>query len=159
MVGYVQEAIAQALRKWEPLKVANVMPVRSVDGVSTIVNTPLPAVVVHINGIDGEGNTYLGDGIRQYFELELLYLCDVPNYTFSDDGGLQAKRLDLSDEVIRCIELTTELDEVKRKHDLNMQFDRMDTETTYGTKGALSVTVDVHRIVYKCDVELDLHPG
>ena len=65
--------------------------------------------------------------------------------------------LDISDEVIRCIERTTLLDEVKANHDLNLQFDSMETETVYGTSGAMTVTVDVHKIVYKGSVEFDLY--
>lgn len=156
MVGYVQESIAYALKRWDALKDANVMPVRSVDGASVVVNTPLPCIVIHINGTEGEGNTYFGGGIRQYFDLELWYICDVPNYTFSKDDFIQAKKLDLSDDIIRCMELTKDLDELKVRHDFNWQFDRMETESTYGTKGSLAVTVDVHKIIYKCDVEFDL---
>ncbi len=155
MVGYVQDAIAKALRNWPALAAANIMPVRSVDGSSVVVNTPLPAIVVHVVGTDGEGNTYFGGGIRQYFELELQYICDVPNFTFSEDGGMQAERLDMSDEIIRCIEQTSDLDELKQKHDFNAQFDRMETEQTYGSSGSMAITVDVHKVFYKCDVEFD----
>ncbi len=90
MVGFVGEAVAKALREWPALQVANVMPVRAVDGASVVVNTPLPAIAIHINGTDGAGNTYLGGGIRQFFDLELWYLCDVPNFAFSPDTGHQA---------------------------------------------------------------------
>jgi hypothetical protein len=155
MVGYVQDAVANALSNWDALKAANIMPVRATDGASVVVNTPLPAIAVHINGTDGQGNTYFGGGIRQYFELTLHVLLPVTNYTFSKDKGLQAAMLDLSDDVIRCMEQTRLLDELKSKHDFNMQFDRMETDTTYGTQGSLSVAVDVHKVIYNCDVEFD----
>lgn len=157
MEGYVQDAVANALKKWEPLKSAFCAPVRQTDGTSVVINTDLPAIIVEINGIDGEGNTYLGGGIRQYFELILHYITPVVNYSFTRDGGSQAKALDLSDEVIRCMELSPELDDVKRTHDLNMQYDREETDTTYGSKAnsGQTLVVNVHRIVYKCDVEFD----
>lgn len=155
MVGYVQDAIAKALSEWPALKAANIMPVRATDGVSVVVNTPLPAIAIHINGTDGNGNTYFGGGIRQYFELTLHVLLPITNYTFTRDAGTQATLLDLSDDVIRCMEQTEALDELKQRHDLNMQFDRMETDTTYGTHGAISVAVDVHRVVYSCDVAFD----
>ena len=155
MVGYVTDAIVKALRGWDKLNAANVMTVRAVDGSSVVVNTTLPAIVIHINGTDGRGNTYFGGGIRQFFDLELWMIMDVPNYTFSPDKGMQSAQLDLSDEIIRCMEQSPLLDEVKQKHDLNMQFDRMETDTTYGTKGSLTVTVDVHKVVYACDVQFD----
>lgn len=155
MVGYVQDAIATALRKWDKLRLANVIPVRSVDGESVVVNTPLPAVAIHINGTEGRGNTYFGGGIRLFFDLELLVLLDVPDYTLQKQGGTQSQQLDLSEEVIRCMELSPELDGIKQLHDFNMQFDRLETDTTYGTKGSLSFTIDVHKVVYTCDVAFD----
>lgn len=155
MVGYISDGVANALSNWEALKQANVMPVRATEAASVVIDTPLPAIAVHVNGEEGQGNTYFGGGIRQYFELSLYVLLEIVNYTFSPDGGLQAEMLDLSDEVIRCMEQTELLDELKRKHDLNMQFDRMETDTSYGTNGATSVVVDVHKIIYKCDVEFD----
>lgn len=156
MVGYVQDAVANALSNWETLRAANIMPVRATDGASVVVDTPLPAIAVHINGVDGQGNTYIGGGIRQYFELALYVLLPITNYTFSRDKGAQAAMLDYSDEVIRCMELTELLDGLKRDHDLNMQFDRMETDTTYGTQGSQSVVVDVHKVIYNCDVQFDL---
>jgi len=156
MVGYIQEAVATAIRNWEALKNANVMPVRANEGNSVVVNTPLPAVIINVVGTAGDGNTFIGGAIRQFFDLELWVLLDVPNYTFSKDNGLQAAKLDISDDVIRCVEHPEFLSDVKQAHDLNMQFDRMDTETTYGSKGALSVTIDVHKVVYSCSVAFDL---
>ena len=154
MVGLVQEAVANALRNWDTLKSANVMPVRSTGGDSVVVNTPLPAIAVHVVGVEGEGYAF-GRGIRQYFELTLHVLIEVNNFTFSKDGGAQAKALDLSDEVIRCMENSRLLDNLKQTRDFNRQYNRMETETTYGTKGALSVLVDVHKVVYSCDIDLD----
>lgn len=156
MVGYIQEAVAKALQNWEPLKNANVMPVRANEGDSVVVNTPLPAVVVHVVGTDGDGNTFIGGGIRQFFDLELWTLIDVPNFTFSKDKGLQAAKLDVSDDVIRCAEHPDFMSNEKQVHDLSMQFDRMETETTYGTKGSLNITVDVHKVVYNCSVDFDV---
>ena len=152
MVGYIQEAIAQAIRDWPELRAVNAVPVRATDGSSIVVNTPLPAIIINVVGNDGEGNTFIGGVIRQYFDLELWVLLDVPNYTFSKDAGLQAKNLDISDDVIRCVEHPDFLADVKAAHDLNMQFDRMETETTYGTKNALSVTIDIHKVIYNCSV-------
>lgn len=157
MVGYVTNAVAEALKKWQPLREANIIPVMATSGDSVVVNTPIPAVVVNVTGEDGEGNTYLGGGIRQYFELSLHCLLPITNYTFSVDNNKQSELLDLSDEVIRCIERTTELNRVKVVHDLNLQFDRMETDTTYATQGSMSVTVDVHRVVYKGSVRFDLY--
>lgn len=156
MVGYIQEAIAAALKAWEPLSSANVVVVRAVEGSSTVVNTSLPAIVVHVLGNDGQGNTYIGGGIRQYFDLELWMLLDVPNYTFSPDNNLQANKLDLSDEIIRCVEHPDFVLELKQTHDLNMQFDRMETETTFGSKNSLTVTIDVHKVIYSCSVAFDM---
>lgn len=155
MVGYISDALATALSGWPELKQANIMPVRATDGANVVVNTTLPAIAVQVNGVDGEGNTYLGGGIRQYFEIVLHVILPVTNYTFSRDKGAQANTLDISDDVIRCMERTTLLDEVKQKHDLNMQFDRMETDTTYGTKGATNICVDVHRVIYKADVQFN----
>ncbi len=155
MVGYVQDAVAAALKDWSTLQDAKVMPVRANEGNSVVINTPLPAIVVHVLGTDGDENTFIGGGIRQFFDLELWTLIDVPNYTFSQDSGLQAAKLDLSDDVIRCVEHPDFLEEVKQVHDLSMQFDRMETESTHGAKGALSVTIDIHKVIYKCSVEFD----
>lgn len=152
MVGYIQDAVAKALSDWATLKTANVMPVRANEGNSVVINTPLPAVIIHIVGTDGDGNTFIGGGIRQYFDLELWTLIDVPNYSFSPDRGLQATKLDVSDDVIRCVEHPNFLSNIKQVHDLNMQFDRMETETTYGTKGSINVTVDIHKVIYNCSV-------
>lgn len=156
MVGYIQEAVAKAIQNWDALKDANVMPVRANEGNSVVVNTTLPAVVIHVVGTDGDGNTFIGGGIRQFFDLELWVLLDVPNYTFSKDKGLQAAKLDISDDVIRCVEHPDFLTLEKATHDLNMQFEKMETETTYGTKNAQNVTVDIHKIVYNCSVDFDL---
>lgn len=156
MVGYVSEAVATAIKKWDAFRALNVIPVRPTEGDSVVVNTPLPAIVVHVIGDEGEGNTFFGGGIRQYFEISLQCLIPTPNYTFTFDKGAQSDMLDLSDEVIRCIERTKELDEIKVKHDFNIQFDRMETDTTYATSGANTVTVDVHKIVYTGSVEFDL---
>lgn len=155
MVGYVTNAVAKALKNWDALKDANIIPIRATGGESVVVNTPLPAIAVHLNGEDGEGNTFLGGGIRQYFELALHYLLPITNYTFSADNDKQSEMLDLSDEIIRCIECSTELNNVKEKHDLNLQFDRFETDTTYATQGATSVMIDVHKIVYKGSVNFD----
>lgn len=155
MIGYVSNAVANALRKWTALKGANVLSVYATDGMSTVVNTPLPAIAIHVIGEDGEGNTFFGGGIRQYFEISLYCLLPITNYTFSVDNNKQADLLDMSDEVIRCMERTTELDKVRMEHDFNIQFDRMETETTYGTQGANSVVVDVHKVIYKGSVAFD----
>lgn len=157
MIGYVSEAVATALKKWQPLKSANVIPVRATEGDSVVVNTPLPAIAVHVVGDEGEGNTFFGGGIRQYFEIQLHCMIPAPNYTFTFDKGAQANLLDLSDEIIRCMERTTEFTDIQRKHDFNIQFDSMDTDTAYATSGANSVTVDVHKIVYKGSVEFDIY--
>jgi len=156
MVGYIQEAVALAIRDWLPLKNANVMPVRANEGDSVVVNTPLPAVVLHVVGTEGDGGIFIGGQIRQSFDLELWVLLDVPNYTFSKDKGLQAAKLDISDEVIRCVEHPNFLLDVKQEHDLNMQFNRMETDTTYGSRESLNVTVDIHKIIYSCSVDFDL---
>lgn len=156
MVGYVTNAVAKALKNWDTLKASNIIPIRATGGESVVVNTPLPAIAVHVNGEEGEGNTYLGGGIRLYFELALHYLLPVTNYTFSADNAKQTELLDLSDEIIRCIENTTDLDAVKVEHDLNLQFDRLETDTTYATQGSTSTVVDIHKIVYKGSVRLDL---
>jgi len=156
MVGYIQEAVASAIKAWTTLQAANVMPVRANDGSSIVINTPLPAVIIHVLGTDGDGNTFIGGGIRQFFDLELWTLIDVPNYTFTADGGLQAAKLDVSDDVIRCVEHPDFLANEKAVHDLSMQFDSMETETTYGTKGALNVTIDIHKVIYNCSVDFDV---
>lgn len=155
MVGYVSDIIAAALRAWEPLRNANVVPVRATDGVSVVVDTPIPAIAVHISGDDGYGNTYLGGGIRLYFEAQLHYICPITNYTFSPDKGKQAEMMDLSDEIIRCMELSNVMDYVKQKYDMSLQFDRLDTYSTYATKNAISVAVEVHNVVYKGSVEFN----
>ena len=155
MVGYVQEAVANALRNWPALEQAKIVPVRATSGDSVVVNTPLPAIVVHVNGVDGSGYSF-GRGIRQYFELSLHVLIEVNNYSFSKDGGKQAEMLDLSDEVIRCMENSQLLDGIKQKHDFNRQYNRMETDKTYGTSGAISVLVDVHKVIYDCDVAFDM---
>lgn len=155
MVGYISNAVANALKAWPTLGGVGIIPVRATEGTTVLTNTPLPAVAVHVVGDDGEGNTFLGGGIRQYFELALYVLLPITNYSFSADAGAQSDILDVSDEVIRCMEQSIELEEVKRKHDFNIQYDRMDTETTYATQGSLSVTVDVHKVIYKGSVELD----
>lgn len=156
MVGYIQDAVAKAIQNWPTLKTANVMPVRANEGNSVVINTPLPAVIIHVVGTEGDGNTFIGGGIRQFFDLELWTLIDVPNYSFSQDRGLQAAKLDISDDVIRCAEHPDFLAAEKSAHDLNMMFDRMETETTYGTKGALNVTIDIHKVIYTCSVNFDL---
>jgi hypothetical protein len=120
-----------------------------------VVNTSLPAIVIHVVGTDGDGNTFIGGGIRQFFDLELWLLLDVPNYTFSPDKGMQAAKLDLSDDIIRCVEHPDFLSDVKTAHDLNMLYDKMESETTNATKGALTMTVDVHKVVYNCSVDFD----
>lgn len=156
MVGYIQAAVAEAIKNWATLKDAKVMPVRAVDGDSVVVNTPLPAIAIHVRGNEGEGGIFIGGDIRQYFTLELWTLIDVPNYTFSSDNNLQANKLDISDDVIRCVEHPDFLQTVKEDHDLNMVFEKMETETTYGTSNAITVTIDVHKVVYECSVKFDL---
>lgn len=155
MVGYVSEAVATALKKWETLRKYNVIPVRATEGDSVVVNTPLPAIAIHIIGDEGEGNTFFGGGIRQYFEIQLYCMIPAPNYSFTFDKGAQASMLDLSDDVIRCMERSTEFDKIKVKHDFNIQFDSMETDTAYASQGANTVTVEVHRIIYKGSVEFD----
>lgn len=157
MVGYISEAVAKAIRDWPELKRYNVIPIRATDGDSVAVNTPLPAIAIHIVGDDGEGNTFLGGGIRQYFELQLYCLLPAPNYTFTLDKGAQADMLDLSDEAIRCLERTNKLDALKIERDLSLQFDRIETDQTFATTGANTVTIDVHKIIYKGSVEFDLY--
>ena len=65
--------------------------------------------------------------------------------------------LDLSDEIIRCIERTKDLDYIKTRHDFSIQFDRMETSTTMAMQNANTVTVDVHKIIYRGSVEFDLY--
>lgn len=156
MVGYVTDAVAKALRAWQPLKDMNIIPVFATGGTALVENTPIPCVAIHVFGDEGRGNTYIGGGIRQFFDLSLFTIIPIHNYTFSPDGGKQAEMLDISDEVIRCIELTNLLDDVKQAHDLNLQFDRMETEQTYAHKGAESITVDVHKVVYRGDVQFNM---
>ena len=140
MVGYIGEAVAEALRTWPALMDANVLPIRATDGTTVVVNTPsLPAVAIHVLGDDGEGNTFIGGGIRLYFMLCVYAMVPLTNYTFSPDGGKQSALLDLPEEIIRCLESQ----------------DRLDTDTTYATKDAMSITVSVQKIVYKGSVKFD----
>ncbi len=155
MVGYISEGVAKAIRSWDRLRSLSIVPVRATDGTSAVVNTPLPAVAIHVLGEDGEGNTFLGGEIRQYFELSLYCMIPITDYSFSTEKGTQTELLDASDEIIRCMERTRELDALKIEHDFNMQFDRMDSDTTYATQGVNSITVDVHKIVYKCSVRFN----
>lgn len=153
MVGTVMYAVANALAKWDKLKEHNLYPVRTTGGTVVLEDAPLPCIAVHLVGKEGKGNTYFGGGIRQYFDLELYVITQAYNVSFTTDAGMSA--LDMSNDVIRCMELTTELDEVKQKLDLNLQYNRMDTETTYATVSAMSVMCDVHKIVYDADVHFD----
>lgn len=157
MVGYVSDAVASALKAWPTLKQANVLPVRATEGQSVVINTPLPAIIINVAGDDndGESDLFFGGGIRQHFELRLLVVLPVTNYSFSFDKGSQAEVLDLSDDVIRCMERTTMLDDLRTKRDFSIQYSHTSTETTYATRGANSVTVEVHRIIYKGSVEFD----
>lgn len=158
MVGYISFAVANALRNWQPLKKVNMLPVFATDGVNVVVDTPIPAVAIHVSGDDGYGNTYFGGGIRFYFELQLHVILPINNYTFSKDGGAQSDLLDSSEEVVRCVERSELLGTIKQKHDFNIQFDRMDTYQTYATQGANSVAVDIHKVVYKGSVEFVPNP-
>lgn len=153
MVGYVSFAVANALRKWQPLTKKGMIPVFATDGTGVVVDTPIPAIALYVQGEDGNRNTYLGGGIRFYFELQLHCIIPLTNYTFSEDNNLQAEMLDMSEEVVRCMELSEELQNVKVEHDLSLQFDRLDTYQTYATRNAISVAVDVHKVVYKGSVE------
>lgn len=155
MVGYISETIARALKSWDALRDANVSVVRPTDGTSVVVNTPLPAIIVHVNGTEGEGNTFIGGGIRFYFEIGLYYVVNVTNFTFTADNHKQAELLDLSEEIVRCMERSPEFKEICERHDFSIQFDRFDSETTYATSGVNSVTVDVHKIMYNGSVEFD----
>lgn len=156
MVGYIGEAVAEALRTWPALKNANVLPIRATDGTTVVVNTPsLPAVAIHVLGDDGEGNTFIGGGIRLYFMLCVYAMVPLTNYTFSPDGGKQSALLDLPEEIIRCLESPDSLVTLKQTFDCNLQFDRLDTDTTYATKDAMSITVSVQKIVYKGSVKFD----
>lgn len=158
MVGYVSFGIANAIRKWDKLQDANVIPVFAVDGETAVVNTSLPAIAIHVYGTDGNGNVFIGNGIRFYFELNLHYVSPIINYTFSKDNDTQMKMLDLSEEVIRCVEQSTELNDLKVKHDMVLQFDRMETYQTYTTGNSNSILVDVHRIIYTGSVEFVPYP-
>lgn len=159
MVGYISQAVANALKAWEPLSSANVIPVRATDGDSVVVNTPLPAVAIHVlgeAGSDNEGGTAFGGSIRQYFELSLYMMNTLVNYTFSDDGGAQTVLLDMADEIIRCMELSDKLTGIRQNHDFNVQFDRMESDTTYGSGQTLQVPVDVQKVVYRGSVKFNL---
>lgn len=153
MVGYISEIIAKALREWPKLKRLGVLPVRATEGDSVVVNTPLPAIAVHVFGEDSHGNTYIGGGIRLYFELSLYVMIPLTDISFSSENGKQTELLDLSEEVIRCIERSDVLYETKVKHDLNLQFDRMETNSTYAFRNDTSIAIDVHRVTFKGDVE------
>ena len=147
MVGYLGAAVAAALRQWPALKQANIFPTRAAEGTTVVVDTPLPAIVIHVIGTDDpedEGGIAFGGGIRFYFNLFMYVLLPVTNVSYSPDGGKQADLLDMSEEVVRCIEQTDVLNEVKQQHD-----------TTYGTRGAESVLVDVHKVSYKGSVSFD----
>lgn len=157
MVGYVTDAVATALKNWSALATANVIPLRAAAGDSVVIDTPIPAIVVHVFVDENDGNTFIGGGIRHYFRLELHYIAPIINYSFSFDSGKQADMLDLSDEIIRCMERTKDLDYIKTRHDFSIQFDRMETSTTMAMQNANTVTVDVHKIIYRGSVEFDLY--
>lgn len=153
MVGYVQTAVADAIRNWLPLKEKGVSPILAVQGENIVTDTQLPAILVHVFGTDGQGNTYIGGEIRLYFELSLHMVTQITNSSFTPDKGLQAKAFDLSEEVIRCIERSDKLQNVRLEHDMSLQFDRMTTYSTYAYGKTNSVPVDVHQIVYNGSVE------
>ncbi len=157
MVGYVTEAVASALKGWERLKGANVFVVRATEGDSVVVNTTPPAVAIHVKESSDHEPVFIGGDIRQFFELQLYCMLPLNNYTFSDDKGLQAKMLDLSDEVLRCMERSfiKGTDGEQPPHDWNMIYDRTDYERAYGMKGSLSIVVDIHKICYRGSVEFD----
>ena len=74
MVGYVTDAVATALKNWSALATANVIPLRAAAGDSVVIDTPIPAIVVHVFVDENDGNTFIGGGIRHYFRLELHYI-------------------------------------------------------------------------------------
>lgn len=158
MVGYLGDAIAAALKQWPALKQANIFPFRATGGTTVLQDVPIPAIAIHVIGTDdaeAEGGTAFGGGIRFYFDLLMYCLLPITNDSYSPDGGRQAELLDISEEVVRCIEQTTVLDTVKQQHDLNLQFNSLATDTTYGTNGAVSVVIDVHKVSYKGSVSFD----
>lgn len=155
MVGYISEAVANALREWPELKAANIFPVRATDDGFAIVDTPtLPAIAVYIRGKEGKDAPALGGLIRLYFDLELHYICGIPNKFFTQDGGAQAKELDRSEEVIRCMERTQLLLPVAQEHGFQYQFNSLVTEPNTVTKAGVAYTVEVHKVTYDCHVLL-----
>lgn len=162
MVGYVTDAVVDSLRKWTKLTKEYIFPVYATDGVTEVTDTPIPCVAIHVNGDTGHDNTYIGGGVRLYFELQLLYIVPIMNTNFTPDNGKQSERLEISEEIINCMEQVTRLEkqpdlmsQVCIEHDLNLQFSRLETQTTYARKGTESVLCQVHSIVYKGDVRFD----
>ena len=157
MVGYISNAVANAIKNWPALRAANIVPILATDGDSVAINTSLPAVAVHVLTGDGAGDhgVALGGGIRVSFELALYVMLPILNYSFSPDRGKQAALLDMSDEVLRCMEQTNQFVELERVYDFSIQFDRMEIDKTYGTQGANTVAVDVHKVIYQGSVQFD----
>lgn len=158
MIGIISYNVGQALREWPGLKSdgINVSITRATDNTISIENIDLPLVVVHIRGEEGAGNTYIGGGIRLYFELALYYISVTHDYSMSNKlTGVDVEVLDRSLEVMRCMERTTLLDDIKNRFDFNFQFDRKEDEQTHALTGPTTIPADIQKIVYKCDVEFN----
>lgn len=159
MEGYITTAVAKALKAWEPLKGANVFVVNAIEGDSVVVNTTPPAVAVHVRENNDLPSSQIGGQIRQRFDLALFCILPLTNYTFSPDSGLQAKMLDITDEVLRCMEMfRLHPGDTQIGHDWNLIYGRTEHDTAYGTgTSGLSIVCRIHKLIYECSVEFDLY--
>lgn len=152
MIGTLTDTFVAALRE-APVVTENGVNVSVMnDEGQGLVNTPLPAVVVHVRN-SNKPTVFIRGGICDWFDVSLNVLVDFDNYSVTPDGGIQTKMRNMAYEIRRYIEkvkrgplFSTLIDE----YDFFPLYRGIETYQTAAFVGTVGKDIDVFRILYQC---------
>lgn len=154
MVGKLQEAFVSFLRNAPFIEQSgvNVALSNTSAGLEEVVNTPLPAVVIHVERSESPA-VCIGGMIIDHFLVVLSVITDFINYSLSEDEGVQVDTKNLPYDIRNLIECGKDCevwDELRHDYDLSMVYNGMSWQKAKATNDGEELAVDNVQIVYAC---------
>lgn len=118
------------------------------------VNTTLPAIAVGIEDSMG-ADVFIGGAVKDRLRIKLCVMTNLTNYSWSADGGLQAKIISYGHRVRNVIERAKcagKFDELQRKYNLWPLYKGFKTYQRIAMKNEFQAEVSIAEVVYETTV-------
>lgn len=165
MFGEVMDIIVKTIRGAKELKPAKLSVIAITTDETQTVNTPLPAVAVAFEE-SMNADVFIGGMIRDRFNIRICVMADLTNFSWSADGGEQAKLLSLAHSVRNVIEkakATKAYSELYAKYDFYPLYKGFRTYQRIAMRNDFKKEISVIELVYqttmldKC-LKADMNP-